>query len=33
MLANDLGVLVVGHGTRKPSGQAQLLQLVEHMRQ
>jgi sirohydrochlorin cobaltochelatase len=33
MLANDLGVLVVGHGTRKPNGQAQLLQLVEHMRQ
>lgn len=33
MLANDLGVLVVGHGTRKPSGQGQLLQLVEQMRQ
>lgn len=32
MLPNDLAVLVVGHGTRKPSGQIQLLQLVEHMR-
>lgn len=33
MLPNDLGILVVGHGTRKPSGQAQLLQLVDQMRQ
>ncbi len=33
MLPNDLAVLVVGHGTRKPSGQAQLMQLVEQMRQ
>ncbi len=33
MLSNDVGVLVVGHGTRKPHGQAQLIQLVEHMRE
>lgn len=33
MLPNDLGILVVGHGTRKPSGQKQLMQLVEQMRQ
>jgi sirohydrochlorin cobaltochelatase len=32
MLPNDLAVLVVGHGTRKPSGQQQLKELVEHMR-
>jgi sirohydrochlorin cobaltochelatase len=33
MLPKDTGVLVVGHGTRKVHGQAQLIQLVEHMRQ
>ncbi|MFM7930594.1 MAG: sirohydrochlorin chelatase, partial [Pirellula sp.] len=33
MLPNDVGVLVVGHGTRKPHGQAQLIELVEHMRE
>lgn len=33
MLPNDLGVLVVGHGTRKPSGQMQLMQMVQQMRQ
>lgn len=33
MFPKDLGILVVGHGTRKASGQAQLMQLVEHMRQ
>ena len=33
MLPKDVGVLVVGHGTRKASGQAQLIQLVEHIRQ
>jgi len=33
MLPHDLGILVVGHGTRKPSGQAQLLHLVDQMRQ
>lgn len=33
MFPTDLGILVVGHGTRKASGQAQLMQLVEHMRQ
>jgi sirohydrochlorin cobaltochelatase len=32
MLPNDLAVLVVGHGTRKPSGQQQLKELVEQMR-
>ena len=32
MLPSDLAVLVVGHGTRKPSGQQQLKELVEQMR-
>jgi sirohydrochlorin cobaltochelatase len=32
MLPSDLAVLVVGHGTRKPSGQQQLKELVAQMR-
>ena len=32
MLPSDLAVLVVGHGTRKLSGQQQLKELVEQMR-
>ena len=29
---SDVGVLVVGHGTRNPLGSAQLLRLVDHIR-
>lgn len=29
---SQTGVLVVGHGTRKPAGQQEFLRLVEHMR-